>query len=268
MSGGVVSGRKGRGLKLGAAVTAQNLVLLREEADAHQRGGAAGAGEAAVVPVAVLEGHKLPLPETCDWLIADLTFLSVVFGEALNAVGIVLFGGELLPCQLLPTACAHKTVPVPRLVTIGHAAGRQHLLAAAAAGGKLVLIAGRAVMPVVIRYEGFAPDWLLAAETDEAFLVPGLPLVFQLLGARLNTLVAGCAGGGELALEAGVAEQLFPMTGEPLIPQRAAAAGAAQALLVEVLAIIGQLPDVVLDSLLALRTGVGAHLVEAGDAVR
>ena len=61
-----LEGEGGRGLRLGAAITAQNHVLLREEADAHQRRGAAGAGETGMVPVAFPEGHKLPFPETCS----------------------------------------------------------------------------------------------------------------------------------------------------------------------------------------------------------
>ena len=64
---------------------------------------------------------------TCDWLTADLTLLGVGFGEALDAVGFLLLGGELLPRQLSPAAPANKTVSVKSLIVIGHAACHQHL---------------------------------------------------------------------------------------------------------------------------------------------
>lgn len=47
-----------------AAALAQHLVSIGHEALAHQGGGAAGTGEAAVVPVAVFKGHVLASTES------------------------------------------------------------------------------------------------------------------------------------------------------------------------------------------------------------
>lgn len=47
------------------AVRAQDVAAVGEEAGAHQRHGAARALEAGLVPLAVLEGHVLPVSEAC-----------------------------------------------------------------------------------------------------------------------------------------------------------------------------------------------------------
>lgn len=57
----------------------------------------------------------------CDWFGAGLALLGVQAAEALEAVGAVVPGGEVLTRQLHFTVGAHKALPVPRLVPIGHA---------------------------------------------------------------------------------------------------------------------------------------------------
>lgn len=57
----------------------------------------------------------------CDWFGAGLAFLGVQAAEALEAVGAVVPGGEVLTGQLHFTVGANEALPVPRLVPIGHA---------------------------------------------------------------------------------------------------------------------------------------------------
>lgn len=63
----------------------------------------------------------------CDWFGAGLTLLGVQAAEALEAVRAVVSGGEVLTRQLRFTVGAHKTLPVPRLVPVGHTAFGQGL---------------------------------------------------------------------------------------------------------------------------------------------
>lgn len=58
---------------------------------------------------------------TCDWLGAGLALLGVQAAEALEAVRAVVPRREVLTSQLDFTVGAHKALPVPRLVPIGHA---------------------------------------------------------------------------------------------------------------------------------------------------
>lgn len=53
------------GSQVAAAVTAQDLVVVGDEALPHQRGAAARAVEAVVVPVTVLEGDVFATTKTC-----------------------------------------------------------------------------------------------------------------------------------------------------------------------------------------------------------
>lgn len=259
--GGVLSEASG-------TFTAQDLIVVRDEALAHEGGSAAGAAEAVVVPVAILKGDVLASPKTRDGLCAGTALFGIKAAEALDAVGLILLRCELLPGQGSLTACADKALLVPRLIPVGHSSLGQRLLAAGAAGGKFALVAGDAVIFVLLRDEGACSNGLLAAAADEAVLMPGLPVVLQLPRAWHDHLLAGHALGGELPAVAAVAEQLLPLAGEGLIRQGAVAAEAAEAALVVVAVLVVQLPAVVSNELLALVTGVGKVGVIAGDAER
>lgn len=145
----------------------------------------------------------------CDWFGAGLALLGVQAAKALEAVRAVVSGGEVLTGQLCLTVSAHKTLLVPRLVPIGHTAFSQgletkqakgacsflcharsssvttlecdstDLFTACAPWSKLVLIAGHAVVLVLVRDEGLGADRLFAAVTDEAALVPCGACVLQ-----------------------------------------------------------------------------------------
>lgn len=125
----------------------------------------------------------------------------------------------MLTRQLRLAAGAHKTLLVPGLVPIGHPTFSQglrmrqrsrlephrspcesvpeviilmgefllqffdrltDLFTARAARSKLVLVAGHAVVFILVRDEGLGANWLLTAVTNEAALVPCGPCILQL----------------------------------------------------------------------------------------
>lgn len=102
-------------------IATQDLLVVRDEALAHQRGGTAGTGEAVVVPVAVLKGDVLASSKACDGLGASAAFLCIEVPKALDAVWLVILRGELLPGQGRPAARADKTLLVPRLIPVSDA---------------------------------------------------------------------------------------------------------------------------------------------------
>lgn len=84
------------GLLLTAAVGAQDVVPLGEEAPPHQRHRALHTGEALAVPLTLLKGDVLGSSQAGDWFGAAHTLLGVQVAEAVQAVGVVLSGGEAL----------------------------------------------------------------------------------------------------------------------------------------------------------------------------
>lgn len=71
----------------------------------------------------------------CDWFAAGLALLGIQAAEALEAVRGVVSGGEVLPGQLHFTAGAHKTLFMPRLISISHATFSQGLKEKRVKGG-------------------------------------------------------------------------------------------------------------------------------------
>lgn len=60
------------------------------------------------------------IPLTCDGLCAGTALLGIEVSKALDAVGVVILGGELLASQGGLAARADKALLVPRLVPVGH----------------------------------------------------------------------------------------------------------------------------------------------------
>lgn len=114
-----------------AATLAQHLVSIRHEALTHQGGGAAGTGEAAVVPVAVFKGHILASAESCDGALAAAALGCKEFSKTGHTIRIIVPGGELLPCQGRLAPCADQAFSMPGLVTVRHATLCQRLWGAA-----------------------------------------------------------------------------------------------------------------------------------------
>lgn len=55
---------------------------------------------------------------TCDWVLAAVALLGHVALEAVDAVHVVLVGGEALSPQRFTAVVAHKTLRVPGLVLV------------------------------------------------------------------------------------------------------------------------------------------------------
>lgn len=146
-----------------AAALTQHLVSIRHKALAHQGGRAAGAGEAAVVPVSLFKGYVLASTESCDGALATAALGCKEFSKTGYTVGVVLPGGELLPCQGCLASGADQALTMPGLVTVCHPTLRQCLAAAGTARSELVLVAGHAVVSALVRHEGAGAQWLLTA---------------------------------------------------------------------------------------------------------
>lgn len=250
-----------------AALRAQDVVAFGEEAAADQGHGALLAVEAVVVPLALLEGNVLAASKAADGGGAGGTLLGIKAAEAVEAVGKVIPGGEPLARQLLLAAGAQEAVLVPGLVAVGHPAGGDGLLAVNALHGKLLLVAGHAEVVVVLGDEALGTDGLLAPLAGEAGLVPAVPLVLHLPGAWHDGFLALVALGGILVGVALGAQQLLVLGGEGLVHQGALALEALEAVLVPVAVLVGEVPGVAANGLLALLTGVGVQALVTFHAV-
>lgn len=107
-----------------------------------------------MVPVTILKGDIFTTTEACDGLCAGSALLGIEVPKALDAVGVVILGGELLASQGGHAACADKTLLVPRLVPVGHSSLGQGLFAASAARSKLALVTGDTVIILLVWDEG------------------------------------------------------------------------------------------------------------------
>lgn len=163
------------------AVSTQDLVTVGEEASPNQRDGAAGALEAGLVPLTILERNILPLAKPCNGRVTGGTLLCVDAAEALDAVGRVSLGGEGLAGQWDLASCAHETLFVPRLILVAHTPCCQCLFAVAASRGEPALVARYTVVVVFVWNERLGTDGLLTAMAHKAVLVPCRALILQLL---------------------------------------------------------------------------------------
>lgn len=73
-----------------AALWAEDVITLGEEAASHQRHGTLLTVEAVVVPLALLEGNVLAASETADGCGAGGTLLGIKVAEAVEAVSKVV----------------------------------------------------------------------------------------------------------------------------------------------------------------------------------
>jgi len=188
------------GEELPEAVGAVRFVLLGGEPLPGQGSVAIGAGEALSVPWLVLVRHAAGGD--------DLTALDAASGELLLvagcAVDLLLAGDEALGAdgRLADDAAEALLVPLPRLVLHLLVSCPEDLPAAITAGSESGVVAGTAV-----NFLHFAPELLvhegnLAFVAEEAFLVPVLIFVRQILGIDADDEIAVVTGVGEDALVA------------------------------------------------------------------
>lgn len=171
------------------------------------------------MPLALLERDVLAPSKTADGAGAGGTLLGIQVAEAVETVSEVISRGEALTGQLLLAAGAQEAVLMPRLVMVGHSSSGDRLLAVNTLHGELLLVAGNAVVIVVFRDEALGANRLLAALTGEARLMPAVPLMLHLPGARHDGLLAFVALGRVLIGVAFGAQQLLILGGEGFVHQ-------------------------------------------------
>lgn len=219
------------------------------------------------MPLPLLKRDVLGSSQAGDGFGAAHALLGVQVAEAVQAVGVVLSGGEALAGQLFPAADAQETLAVPRFLLVRHAAGCDGLLAGAALVGELLLEARHAEVSGVFGDEGLGADGLLAAVAQEAGLVPAVALIFHFARAWHDGLLAGAALGGVVVGVALGAQQQLVFGSEGFLHQRAAAFAALKALLVPVPVFVRQVLTVAANGRRASLAAVGEQVLIALGAV-
>lgn len=80
-----------------------------------------------VIPCSAEHPRTKAVVLTCDGLGAGAALLGIEIPKALDAVRVVILGGELLPSQRGLAARADETLLVPRLVPVSHSSLGQGL---------------------------------------------------------------------------------------------------------------------------------------------
>lgn len=75
-----------------------DVLIVGDEAAAHQAGLTGSAEEAIVMPMAVFEGDELGASNSGDGLVAGRATLGKQFSEAFGAEGLLVTTGEALAC--------------------------------------------------------------------------------------------------------------------------------------------------------------------------
>lgn len=212
------------------------------------------------MPLTLLKGDVLGSSQAGDGFGAAHTLLGVQVAEAVQAVGVVLSGGEALAGQLFPAADAQETLAVPWLLLVRHPSCGDGLLTGAALIGELLFEACHTEVARVFGDEGLGADWLLAAVAQEAGLMPAVALIFHFTGAWHDGLLAGGALGGVVVGVTLSAQQQLVFGSKGFLHQRAAAFGTLKTLLVPVPVLVRQVLTVAAD-------GRGAALAAVGEQV-
>jgi len=250
-----------------SAVRAQDVVPVGEKSLSDKSNRAFLAVKMLVVPMAVFKGNVLGASQSGYGFGALEALLGKEVSEAIGAIRLFLFGGESLSCQRLLAVGTSEAVAVIRLILVSHAAGRDHLLAFGALGRKELLVTSDAVIVFVLGNEALSPQSFLAVVASEAVLVPLLPLVFHLLGARFEDLTAAIASGGELVGVAISAVNLVFFAAKGLVDEAVAADAADETPLVPVLLFVREILGVCSDDFSAFFAIIGEKLFVASDAV-
>lgn len=186
------------GKEFSETVGAVGTFFARGELLAGQDAAAVGAGEAVAVEGCALVGDAT--------LVNHSVALSTTLGELLLVAGhadeLVVTWDEPLVSDWLPAGEADEALLVPLLaaeLVLLHAR-LEHVAAAIAAGGEVVVVAVGAVELLILGGERLVHQGLLAVHALEAFLVPVLVLVGQILGVSSDGGLALLTRVGEQAL--------------------------------------------------------------------
>lgn len=152
--------------------------------------------------MSVFKGDELGTADACDGLDTGRASFGEQFTVAVGTVGLLILGGEPLAGQRAVAIRAAETFPVPWLVFVRNSAGADHLLALAASGGELLLVAAGAKDLLILGDETPSADRRLAVGAHEALVVPLLSLVFHLLHSCFENFPASVASGGECLIVA------------------------------------------------------------------
>lgn len=143
------------------------------------------------------------------------------------------------------------------------------LFAADTVLGKLLLMAGSAVHIITLGLEALGADWLFALKADETLFMPDFTLVLHIFRSWRNHFVAALAARRSVAVSTLPTHDLAIVLGSKrLIGQRLVALGTAEAALVPVAVLMGQLLCISTYRFATLSASVGAELVEATHAHR
>lgn len=223
--------------------------------------------EAVVVPVAVFERDEFGATDSSDWLGAGIAPLGKQVPITIGTVRLLVLARESLSGQRRVAVRAAEALTMPRLIFVGHAAGRDHLLALGASRRELLLVARSAKDVVVFRNERFGADGHFAVGTAEALVVPLLAFVLHLFHACTENLIASVASCRERLVVAVGAENPIVFTAERHIDEGNLAHTAQEAVLVPMLVFVGEVLRVNANRLGTLVTLIGEHVLVALDAV-
>lgn len=115
---------------------------------------------------------------------------------------------------------AGKTLPMPWFIAVSHSSLSDDFAALDALCGKLVLIAFRAIDVVVFWDEGLGSNRVFARTANKTFLMPLPCLVFHLLHASSEDVVASITPCGKLCIVARAAVNPIGFRAKLFINQR------------------------------------------------
>lgn len=127
----------------------------------------------------------------------------------------------------------------------------------------MLLIAGHTEVLIILRNEALGSNWLLAAMTDEAGLMPTIAPVLHLAGTWHDCLLALQAFGRVLIGVTLSTKEMLIFGSERLVHQRVLALEAVKAALVPVPILVGKILAVTANGFLALLTSVGVQALKA-----
>lgn len=232
--------------------------------------GAFFAIKAVFMPGFVLVVHHVgPSAKACNGILTPRALFGHISLIAVHTVELIFMGRETSSSQRFLARVTHKALRMPGLVLIGDSTTGNGLFAAGTVLGKLLLMAGSAVHLITLGQEALGVDWLLALKADETLFMPDFMLVLHIFRSWCNHFVAALAARRSVTVSTLPTHDLaIVLSSKRLIGQWLVALGTAEAALVPVAVLMGQLLCISTYRLATLSASVGAELVEAAHAHR